>query len=150
MNDEMTVQSLNDIVDLSDFGKSTKFKYDGKVYEIPYVSSSKAAKIISMVRRSMKESRIFMNKEKRYNTLLEKQEDSEEITPEEVIELASLEKEIEDFATSFSNQIALIKETVKDITSEEIMEWPSRMVGRVTNMIENHMTGNKNEDEKKS
>ena len=145
-----TINELNEIIDLSDLGKSTQFKYVEKVYEIPYVSSSKAAKIISMVRRSMKEGRIFSLKEKRYNALLEKQDDLNDLTSDEIEEIAQLEKEIEDFATSFSNQIALIKETVKDITEQEIMEWPSHMIGRVTNIIENHMMGKRNEDEKKS
>jgi hypothetical protein len=125
-------------LDFSDLGQPTKFKFNGKEFEIPSISTKKAKELMAMGRKASNDYREVLEKRKKLETMQKAQEEGEEIDQEIY---NTLDDEIAEANSSFENQIAFITAVVPNVKPEEIEEWPAKMIGKVIKLINDKMSG---------
>jgi hypothetical protein len=120
------------LFDFSDLGQAVSFKFGEKEYTIPPISSQKAKKLFAL-------SKEVSAKQTKREKLLKEESTTE--PPED------FEDSIDDL---FNFQVDFICLAVADVTKEEVSEWPTRLMSRVIKLINDIISGDLGQEEKKS
>jgi len=119
------------LFDFSDLGQAVTFKFGEKDYLIPPISSSKAKKLFALSKEVSKKQA------KKEEALKVKEPGTEEIEEDSIDEL-------------FDFQVNFICLAVENATKEEVSEWPTRLMSRVIKLINDIISGDLGQEEKKS
>jgi hypothetical protein len=123
----MATKEDTNVFDYSDLGKDVTFKYKDKTFTIPAIPKSKAKELMRL-------SRDVIRKSKEY-------EKNQELNPDS--------QDDSDIDTLYDFQANFILKAVTGVTREEIEDWPTRLVSKVIQLI-NETVSDTTDTEKKA